>query len=128
MQKTYHTPLIIQEYISQISQGDKRVILFDGKPVGAVNRVPNENSNSANFHAGGGAQKTILSKRDLEICQIIAPYLQENGLFFVGIDIIGDYLTEINVTSPTGIQEIDRLDKVNLSKEFWELVNKKYFI
>ena len=99
--------MIVQAYIPAVRQGDKRVILVDGEAVGAVNRVPEEGEVRSNFHVGGIASATTLTARDLEICKAIGPELRRRGLLFVGIDIIGDYLTEINVTSPTGIREID---------------------
>ena len=91
---------MVQRYVPEIRQGDKRIILIDGKPAGALNRVPAAEETRANLHVGGRAEKAILSKRDHEICEMIGPTLQERGLIFVGIDVIGDYLTEINVTSP----------------------------
>ncbi|MAC62116.1 MAG: glutathione synthase [SAR116 cluster bacterium] len=119
-QKVESTQFIVQEYLPEITQGDKRVILFDGEPVGAINRIPSTIDIRANMHVGGKAIKTNLSKNDLEICETIGPTLKENGLFFVGIDIIGEKLTEINVTSPTGFREIQRLTDFNLAKLFLE--------
>ena len=115
-------PLMVQRYVPEIRQGDKRIILIDGKPAGALNRVPAAEETRANLHVGGRAEKAILSKRDHEICEMIGPTLQERGLIFVGIDVIGDYLTEINVTSPTGLQEIDRFDEVNLEGRIWDVI------
>ena len=114
--KTDTDPFIVQEYLPEITQGDKRVILFDGEPVGAINRVPSAFDIRANIHVGGEAVKTSLSRNDLEVCEIIGPTLKEKDLFFVGIDIIGNKLTEINVTSPTGFKEIQRLTDYNLAK------------
>src|SRR5215472_10067067 len=105
-------PVIVQRYLPEIRQGDKRIILIEGEPVGAVLRVPKAGEARANLHVGGQAKKAALSARDREICAAIGPTLRAQGLVFVGIDVIGDYLTEINVTSPTGIQEINRLDSV----------------
>jgi glutathione synthase len=118
-------PLMAQRYLPEIRQGDKRIILVDGKPVGAVNRVPALDETRANLHVGGRAEKAPLTKRDLEICEIIGPALESRGLIFVGIDVIGDYLTEINVTSPTGLQEIDRFDQTSLEAQIWDAVEGK---
>ena len=117
-------PVIIQAYIPAVRQGDKRVILVDGEAVGAVNRVPEEGEARSNFHVGGIASATTLTARDLEICKAIGPELRRRGLLFVGIDIIGDYLTEINVTSPTGIREIDFLSKVNIASLTWDAIER----
>ncbi len=115
-------PFIIQEYLPEITQGDKRVILFNGEPVGAINRIPGDFDMRANLHVGGEAIKTNLSKKDIEICETIGPSLKEKGLFLVGIDIIGGKLTEINVTSPTGFREIFRFNGVNLARNLLELL------
>ena len=104
----------------------KRIILIEGEPVGAVLRVPAKGEARANLHVGGKAQKSPLSKRDREICAAIGPKLRELGLVFVGIDVIGDYLTEINVTSPTGIQEINRLEGVKLEVAVWNAIEARY--
>jgi len=112
---------IIQEYIPEITEGDKRIILINGKPLGAINRVPGDMDVRANLHVGGKAQKTNLSTKDIYICKTIGPYLKRKGLLFVGIDVIGDKLTEINVTSPTGLKEIYKIDNVNLAKKILEL-------
>jgi Glutathione synthase/Ribosomal protein S6 modification enzyme (glutaminyl transferase) len=121
----YQLPIIIQKYIKEINLGDRRIILIDGEYVGSVARIPAKNSIKANFHAGGAAQQAELVFRDKKICKTLKPFLKKHGLFFAGIDIIGNYLTEINVTSPTGIQEINRLNKVNIEKIFWDKVRKK---
>ncbi|SNB53823.1 glutathione synthase [Arboricoccus pini] len=118
-------PLMVQRYIPEIRQGDKRIILIEGEPVGAVNRVPASGETRANMHVGGRAEKAVLTERDREICARIGPHLKERGLIFVGIDVIGSYLTEINVTSPTGIQEIDRFDGVNLSAQMWDAIEAR---
>ena len=118
-------PIIIQKYIPQVKEGDKRVILLDGKPVGIMKRVPAKNEIRANLSQGGSAEKTFLTARDKFICKKLKPWLRKEGLFFAGIDIIGNYLTEINVTSPTGIIEINQLENTNLEKIFWNLVEKK---
>tara|TARA_R110000868_G_scaffold11751_13_gene57337 strand:+ start:181 stop:1146 length:966 start_codon:yes stop_codon:yes gene_type:complete len=122
----YREPIIIQRYLPEIRQGDKRIILVDGEPAGAVARIPVKGDARANFHAGGGAQKTELTTRERDICAQIAPALVERGLTFVGIDVIGDYLTEINVTSPTGIQEINRLDDVHVEKLLWDAIERRH--
>lgn len=118
-------PLMVQRYVPEIRQGDKRIILIDGKPAGALNRVPAAEETRANLHVGGRAEKATLTRRDLEICEMIGPTLEERGLIFVGIDVIGDYLTEINVTSPTGLQEIDRFDGVNLEGRIWDVIEER---
>ena len=122
----YREPIIIQRYLPEIRQGDKRIILVDGEPAGAVARIPVAGDARANFHAGGGAQKTELTARERDICAAIAPALVERGLTFVGIDVIGEYLTEINVTSPTGIQEINRLDGVAVEKLLWDAIERRF--
>ncbi|MCB2107288.1 MAG: glutathione synthase [Rhodobacteraceae bacterium] len=107
---TWREPVIVQRYVPEVRQGDKRIILVDGKAVGAINRVPAAGEARSNMHVGGRPEKSALTKREQQICDIIGPALKERGLIFVGIDVIGEYLTEINVTSPTGIQEINRFD------------------
>ncbi len=116
---------IIQNYIPQVKKGDKRIILIDGEVVGAINRVPAKNENRSNMHVGGKPIKTSLNKNDKLICKAISPHLKAKGLFFVGIDVIGKYLTEINVTSPTGIREINRLNGTKIEKIFWDKVSIK---
>jgi glutathione synthase len=118
-------PLIAQAFVPDVKNGDKRIILVDGEPVGAINRVPKVGEIRSNMHVGGVAEATKLSQRDIEICSIIGPTLKSKGQVFVGIDVIGDYLTEINVTSPTGIQELERFDKVNIAEMIWHAVEKK---
>ena len=113
---------IIQEYIEDIRRGDKRIILFNGEPVGAINRIPNDHDIRANLHVGGVAQKTSLTKKEIEICKEIGPSLMEKGLVFAGIDVIGGKLTEINVTSPTGFKEIFQFNGVNLAKKLLDIV------
>ena len=122
----FREPIIVQRYLPEIRAGDKRIILVDGKPVGAVNRVPVAGEARANFHAGGAAGKSELTEREREICATIGPALEERGLIFVGIDVIGDYLTEINVTSQTGIQEINRFDGVEIEREIWDAIEKRF--
>ncbi len=118
---------IIQKFIKRVSKGDKRILLINGEPVGAINRVPNKSEIRANLHIGGRAKKTNLSKNDLKICKKIKKTLQEKELFFAGIDVIDSYLTEINVTSPTCIREIDYFNRDNIAGKFWKSVIKKYF-
>ena len=115
-------PLIVQKFLPDVAKGDKRVILVDGEPVGAINRVPQDGETRSNMHAGGRPEKVGLTARDLEICAAIGPVLREKGQVFVGIDVIGDWLTEINVTSPTGIQELERFDGVNSARRIWEVI------
>jgi glutathione synthase len=121
----YREPIMAQRYIPAVRQGDKRIILIDGEAAGAVLRVPPEGEARANLHVGGRALKTELSRREREICTALGPVLKEQGLIFVGIDVIGDYLTEINVTSPTGIQEINRLDGKQLEKPVWDAIEAR---
>jgi glutathione synthase len=118
-------PIIAQGYLPAVRQGDKRVILVDGVAVGAINRVPAEGEARSNMHVGGTPLKSVLTKRDQEICDAIGPTLREQGLIFVGIDVIGDYMTEINVTSPTGIQECDRFDGTNLAASIWDAIERR---
>ena len=118
-------PLIVQKFLPDVSNGDKRVILVDGAPVGAINRVPAKGETRSNMHVGGRPEKIGLSDRDLEICAAIGPLLKDKGQVFVGIDVIGDYLTEINVTSPTGIQELERFDGINVAAQIWEAVEAR---
>ncbi|TDI59190.1 MAG: glutathione synthase [Alphaproteobacteria bacterium] len=121
----YREPIIVQRYLPEVRQGDKRIILVDGKAAGVINRIPAEGETRSNMHVGGVAEKSGMTTRDHEICEVIGPMLSERGLIFVGIDVIGDYLTEINVTSPTGIQEIDRYDGVNLSGQIWDAIEAR---
>ena len=118
-------PLIAQKYLPAVTKGDKRIILVDGEPVGAINRVPADGETRSNMHVGGRAEKVALTARDREICARIGPTLKERGLVFVGIDVIGDYLTEINVTSPTGIQELERFDGTNIAGKIWDVIESK---
>ena len=118
-------PLMVQTYLSDVRKGDKRIILIDGKATGAINRVPPEGDVRANMHTGGTPLQTFLTNRDLEICEIIGPELKSRGLIFTGIDVIGDYLTEINVTSPTGLQEINRFNNVKLESQLWDAIEAK---
>ncbi|EMH80635.1 glutathione synthase [alpha proteobacterium HIMB114] len=125
MIKKYKGAIITQKFIKEISQGDRRIILIDGEYVGSVARIPKKGSIKANFHAGGSAQRSGLVFKDRKICSKLKPYLKKKGLFFTGIDAIGNYLTEINVTSPTGMQEINQLDNTRLEKIFWDKLEKK---
>ena len=118
-------PLIAQAYLPAVSEGDKRVILIEGEPVGAINRVPQKGETRSNMHVGGQAQPAVLDARDREICARIGPVLRERGLIFVGIDVIGGRLTEINVTSPTGMQEMERFDGTDVAGRFWEAVEAR---
>jgi len=118
-------PLIAQAFLPDVKNGDKRIILVDGSPVGAINRVPKAGEIRSNMHVGGKAEPAKLSQRDREICRAIGPTLKSKGQVFVGIDIIGDYLTEINVTSPTGIQELERFDNVNIAEMIWHAIEEK---
>ncbi len=121
----YKQPIVIQKYLKEIKEGDRRIILIDGEYVGSVARIPKKGSVTANFHTGGSAKKVGLVRRDKKICNILRPFLKKKKLFFTGIDVIGNYLTEINVTSPTGIQEINKLNRVKLEEFFWDRVEKK---
>ncbi|MFM9862856.1 MAG: glutathione synthase, partial [Micropepsaceae bacterium] len=107
-------------------QGDKRIILVDGEPVGAINRVPAAGEARSNMHVGGRPEKTALTARDKEICTRIGPELKRRGLLFTGIDVIGDYLTEINVTSPTGIWEVKRFEGVDVAALIWNAIEKRH--
>ena len=123
--KMSREPLIAQRYLPEVRQGDKRIILIDGEAVGVINRVPAEGEARSNMHVGGTATKSTMTKRDKEICDTIGPALRERGMVFVGIDVIGDYLTEINVTSPTGLQQINRFDGVCLEARIWDVVEAR---
>lgn len=115
-------PVIAQAYLPQVRQGDKRIILVDGVAAGAINRVPAEGEARSNLHVGGQAEASDMTPRDIEICEIIGPELKRRGLVFVGIDVIGSYLTEINVTSPTGIQEIKRFGGSDIAALIWDAI------
>ena len=121
----YREPIIIQRYEPAVRDGDKRIILIDGKPAGAVNRVPAKGESRSNLHVGGTAMAATLNTREREICDAIGPSLSERGLIFVGIDVIGDYLTEINVTSPTCLQEINNFDNVRLESNIWDAIMER---
>jgi glutathione synthase len=120
------TLTMAQQYLAAVRElGDERIIMLDGEPLGAIARVPREDEHRSNLHVGGTARKVVLGARQRRICDRVGPALREAGLWFVGLDVIGDYLTEVNVTSPTGIQEIDRLDGVCLETKVLELVERK---
>ena len=118
-------PLVIQKFLPAVSKGDKRIILIDGEPVGAINRVPAKDQVRSNLRVGGTAAAVELTARDREICAAIGPTLKARGLIFVGIDVIGDWLTEINVTSPTGAQQMKRFTGVDATALMWDVVEKK---
>ncbi|WP_025089840.1 glutathione synthase [Brucella intermedia] len=121
----FKEPFIAQRYLKDVRAGDKRIILIDGEPVGAINRVPSETDARSNMHVGGRAEQSKLTPREREICERIGPSLKERGFILVGIDVIGDYMTEINVTSPTGVREIQRFDGTNIAALFWDAVEAK---
>jgi glutathione synthase len=122
---TFREPWVVQRFLPQVSEGDKRIILVDGEPLGAVNRVPAENDIRSNMVRGGAAETTMLSDREREICERIGPHLRKMGLLFVGIDVIAGNLTEINVTSPTGLRAIKRLGGPDLAVSIWECIEDK---
>jgi glutathione synthase len=121
----FREPFIAQRYLKDVRAGDKRIILIDGEPVGAINRVPSETDSRSNMHVGGRAEKTELTVREREICARIGPSLRERGFILVGIDVIGDYMTEINVTSPTGVREVKRFGGADIAALFWDAVEAK---
>lgn len=117
--------VMAQRFISEVVEGDKRIILLDGEPIGAVLRVSKADDFRCNFHSGGRAEMAEITDRDMEICSILAPKLRQDGLYFVGIDVIGGYLTEINTTSPTGVQEINRFCGVSLEAKVMDFVERR---
>ncbi len=119
-------PVMVQAYLPQVREGDKRIILVDGKAAGAINRIPAEGEARANMHVGATPVKSSLTAREREICETIGPELEARGLIFVGIDVIGGFLTEINVTSPTGIQEINRFDGTRLEADIWDATEARF--
>ena len=121
----FREPIIAQRYLPEVREGDKRIILVDGKPLGGVSRVPPDGEARANFHVGARGEKTELTARERQICDAIGPVLKEKGMIFVGIDVIGDYITEINVTSPTGIQEINHFDGISIECAVWDAIEKR---
>jgi len=118
-------PLIAQKFLPDVAKGDKRVILVDGTPVGAINRVPAAGETRSNMHVGGRPEKVGLTDRDHEICDRIGPLLKEKGQIFVGIDVIGGNLTEINLTSPTGIVELEAFDGINVAEKIWQAIEAR---
>jgi glutathione synthase len=118
--------VILQKFLPSVTKGDKRILLVDGEAVGAINRVPQKGQIRSNLAVGGRAEAVDLTARDREICAAIGPELKARGLLFVGIDVIGDYLTEINVTSPTGLQEINRFDGVALERDIWDAIERRF--
>ncbi len=121
----FREPFIVQRYLKDVRKGDKRIILIDGEPVGAINRIPSETESRSNMHVGGRAEKAELTEREREICARIGPALRERGFILVGIDVIGDWMTEINVTSPTGIREVKRFGGADIAALFWDAVEAK---
>jgi glutathione synthase len=124
-EQSFREPYMIQKYLPDVRKGDKRIILVDGEPVGAINRVPAEGEARSNMHVGGRPEIIDLTPRDREICATIGPALKERDMIFVGIDVIGDYLTEINVTSPTGIREIKRFGGPDIAVLIWDAIEKR---
>ncbi|MGE0202581.1 MAG: glutathione synthase [Hyphomicrobiaceae bacterium] len=124
-QTVFREPFMVQQYRPEVRKGDKRIILVDGELAGIVNRVPAEGEARSNLHVGGKAVHADPTPRDREICARLGPILREQGLIFVGIDVIGDYLTEINVTSPTGIREIRRLGGIDIAAKVWDAIEAK---
>ena len=121
----YREPVIVQRYIPEVRRGDKRIILVDGEVAGAINRVPALGEARSNMHVGGRPEETTLTPRENAICAAIAPELKRRGLIFTGIDVIGDYMTEINVTSPTGIHEIKRFGGADIAAMVWDAIEKR---
>jgi len=122
---TFREAWVIQEYMPEVMQGDKRIILVEGEPLGAVNRVPQQDDIRSNMVRGGRAELSPLTKREREICERIGPELKKRGLLFVGIDVIADRLTEINVTSPTGLRAIKRLGGPDLAGPIWDAIEAR---
>jgi glutathione synthase len=121
----YREPVIVQRYLAEVRKGDKRIILVDGEFAGAINRVPAAGEARSNMHVGGKPEATKLTKREQDICAALGPELKERGLIFTGIDVIGDYLTEINVTSPTGILEVRRFGGPDIAKLIWDAIERR---
>jgi glutathione synthase len=124
-QQLYPEPFIAQRYLPEVRAGDKRIILVDGKVAGAINRVPAATDHRSNMHAGGEAKPTALTTREHEICEALGPDLRKRGLIFTGIDVIGDYMTEINVTSPTGIRQVKRFGGADIAAMIWDAIEAK---
>ncbi len=121
----YREPIIAQAYLKDVRAGDKRIILIDGEIAGATNRVPADGEARSNMHVGGRAMKSEITERERDICAAIGPELKKRGMIFVGIDVIGGFMTEINVTSPTGLQEINRFDDVCLEARIWDAIEAR---
>lgn len=121
----FREPFIAQQYLPDVRKGDKRIILVDGEFAGAINRVPAEHDSRSNMHVGGRAEPTELTAREKEICERIGPALRERGFLLVGIDVIGDYMTEINVTSPTGIREVKKFGGADIASLLWDAIERK---
>lgn len=121
----FREPFIVQRYLKEVRAGDKRIILVDGEPVGAINRVPAEHDSRSNMHVGGRPEHAELTEREREICARIGPSLKQRGFILVGIDVIGGLLTEINVTSPTGVREVKRFGGADIAALFWDAVEAK---
>lgn len=121
----YREPYIVQQYLPDVRQGDKRIILIDGEVAGIINRVPAEGESRSNMHVGGRPEPVEMTKRDHEICEAIGPELKRRGLIFVGIDVIGDWMTEINVTSPTGIREVKRFGGNDIAAMIWDAIEAR---
>jgi glutathione synthase len=124
--ESWREPFIAQAFLPAVSEGDKRVILVEGEPIGAINRVPGEGEIRSNLAAGGKAQPTELTPREREICEALGPELRRRGLLFVGIDVIGGMLTEINVTSPTGLVSLDAFDGINSAGLIWDAIERRH--
>jgi glutathione synthase len=124
-QQLYPEPFIAQRYLPEVRKGDKRIILVDGKVAGALNRIPASHDHRSNMHAGGQAAPTTLTKREEEICEALGPDLKKRGLIFTGIDVIGDYMTEINVTSPTGIRQVKRFGGNDIAAMVWDAIEAR---
>lgn len=121
----YREPVIVQRYVPEVRKGDKRIILVDGEFAGAINRVPAAGEARSNMHVGGRPEATALTAREKDICAALGPELKRRGLIFTGIDVIGDYLTEINVTSPTGIWEVKRFGGADIAALVWDAIEKR---
>ncbi len=124
-EQSFREPFMVQKYLPDVRKGDKRIIIIDGEPVGAINRIPADGEARSNMHVGGRPELIELTPRDREICATIGPALRERDMIFVGIDVIGDYLTEINVTSPTGIREIKRFGGPDIAVLIWDAIEKR---
>ncbi len=125
-QGVFREPFLVQKYLPEVRAGDKRILLIDGEPVGAINRVPADDETRSNMHIGGRAEPTEMTERDLEICAAIGPELKRRGLILAGIDVIGPYLTEINVTSPTGLREVKRFGGADIAALLWNWIEQAH--